>query len=306
MRAELLDPIALRTFVSVVEHGSFTGAAAAGGYTQSAVSRQMAALEDLCGVELFARIPRGVRLTPAGEYLLPHARSLLDRLTDTARALDAMRTLDAGCLRVGAFASANAALLPGALARFRTAYPKITLTLREGTTERLLPLVEAGDLDLAVVSTHKRPSLDVPGAELLPVLEDPLLVALPVTHRLANRRRVPLAELAGESWIVADTPEALGALNATCASAGFTPDTPLRVAEWTAKLGLVAEGLGVTIVPGIAAGRTPAEVVLRPITPDPPRRAVCLAVPRHARRSPAVLAFHAELRASAAELRPAG
>ncbi|MBP2473634.1 DNA-binding transcriptional LysR family regulator [Crossiella equi] len=305
MRAELLDPIALRTFVSVVEHGSFTGAAAAGGYTQSAVSRQMAALEGLCGVELFARVPRGVRLTPAGEYLLPHARSLLDRLTDTARALDAMRTLDAGSLRIGSFATANAALLPGALARFRTAYPKIALTLREGTTERLLPMVEAGDLDLAVVSTHKRASLDIAGAELLPVLDDPLLVALGRGHRLAQRRRVPLAELAEESWIVADTPEALAALNSTCAPAGFTPHTPLRVAEWQAKLSLVAEGLGVAIVPGIAAGRVPEEVVLRPVTPEPPRRSVCLAVPRHARRSPAVLAFHAELRASAEGLREA-
>ncbi|WP_205718640.1 LysR family transcriptional regulator [Actinomadura sp. WMMA1423] len=310
MRAEALDPVLLRTFVAVADLGSFTAAAAAEGYTQSAVSRQIAALEDVCGVELFARGARGVRPTPAGEYLLPHARGLLDRLADTARALDGLRRLDTGTLRLGAFPTVNAALLPRALARFRARHPGVRPLLREGTTERLLPMLEAGDLDIALVSTHKVPSIAAsaidPGG-LVTLLDDALLVALPSGHRLAGRERVPLAELADEPWIVADDPEAIAALRARCEAAGFVPQTPLRVAEWISKLGLIAEGFGVTLVPALAASALAREgVVLRAVTSDQPRRTVYAAVGRHARRSPAVTAFLADLRDVAEDLRPEG
>ncbi len=310
VRAEALDPVLLRTFVAVADLGSFTAAAAAEGYTQSAVSRQIAALEDVCGVELFARGARGVRPTPAGEYLLPHARGLLDRLADTARALDGLRRLDTGTLRLGAFPTVNAALLPRALARFRARHPGVRPLLREGTTERLLPMLEAGDLDIALVSTHKVPSIAAsaidPGG-LVTLLDDALLVALPSGHRLAGRERVPLAELADEPWIVADDPEAIAALRARCEAAGFVPQTPLRVAEWISKLGLIAEGFGVTLVPALAASALAREgVVLRAVTSDQPRRTVYAAVGRHARRSPAVTAFLADLRDVAEDLRPEG
>ncbi|MGH3716123.1 MAG: LysR family transcriptional regulator, partial [Micromonosporaceae bacterium] len=262
MKVELFDPVMLQTFVAVAECGSFTGAATVGGYTQSAVSRQIAGLEKACRVALFVRGARGVRLTPAGTYLLPYARTVLERYADANRALRAVRELDAGLLRVGAFATANAALIPPVFSRLRASHPKLSLTLRESTTERLLPMLDAGDLDVAVVSTHKSPELSG-DARLIRLLEDPLLVALPTGHRLARRRTVRLPELADEPWIVADTPEAVAALHATCANAGFTPDTPLRAAEWYGKLGLVAEGLGVALFPGMAAGLVRAGVVLR-------------------------------------------
>ncbi|TMQ97130.1 LysR family transcriptional regulator [Actinomadura soli] len=303
VRAEALDPVLLRTFVAVADLGSFTAAAAAEGYTQSAVSRQIAALEDVCGVELFARGARGVRPTPAGEYLLPHARGLLDRLADTARALDGLRRLDTGTLRLGAFPTANAALVPRALARFRARHPGVRALLREGMTERLLPMLEAGDLDVAVVSTHKHPS--IAADELVTLADDALLVALPSTHPLAAHRRVSLADLADEPWIVADDPEAVATMRARCEVAGFVPETPIRAAEWISKLGLVAEGFGVTLVPALAAAAVARDgVVLRGVAPDQPRRTVYAAVGRHARRSPAVTAFLADLRDVAGELRP--
>ncbi|SFN06425.1 DNA-binding transcriptional regulator, LysR family [Actinomadura madurae] len=303
VRAEALDPVLLRTFVAVADLGSFTAAAAAEGYTQSAVSRQIAALEDVCGVELFARGARGVRPTPAAEYLLPHARGLLDRLADTARALDGLRRLDTGTLRLGAFPTANAVLVPRALARFRARHPGVRPLLREGTTERLLPMLEAGDLDVALVSTHKIPS--IAADDLVTLLEDVLLVALPDGHRLAARERIRLADLAGEPWIVADDPAAIAALRARCETAGFVPQTPLRVAEWVSKLGLVAEGFGVTLVPALAATAMARDgVVLRAVSAGRPRRTVYAAVGRHARRSPAVTAFLADLRDVAGDLRP--
>ncbi|WP_034519416.1 LysR family transcriptional regulator [Actinomadura rifamycini] len=298
MRPEALDPVLLRTFVAVADLGSFTAAASAGGYTQSAVSRQIAALEDLCGVELFARGARGVRPTPAAEHLLPHARALLDRLADTARALDGLRRLDAGTLRIGAFPTANVALVPDALARLRARHPGVRVVLREDLTERLAPMLDAGDLDIAVVSTHKVPA---PAGDPVRLLDDELLVALPHDHPLAARRRVPLDALADDPWIVADDPAAVAALHARCEAAGFTPRTPLRAAEWISKLGLVAAGFGVTFVPSLAApGAAREGVVLRAVAPEPPRRTVYAAVGRHARRSPPAAAFLRDLRDAAA------
>ncbi|MEV4256647.1 LysR family transcriptional regulator, partial [Spirillospora sp. NPDC049652] len=262
MRPEALDPVLLRTFASVADVGSFTAAAAALGYTQSAVSRQVRALEEACGVELFARGARGVRPTPAGECLLPHARALLERYADTARALDSLRQVDAGTLRLGAFSTANAVLVPRALTRFGERHPGVEIRLREGLTERLLPALDAGELDLAVVSTHK--VAQIASADPVALGDDPLLVALPRGHRLARRRTVPLAGLAEESWIVADDEAAVAALHARCAPAGFVPRTPLRVAEWTSKLGLVAAGFGVTFVPALAVGAVRDDVALRP------------------------------------------
>ncbi|MCP2339806.1 LysR family transcriptional regulator [Actinomadura rupiterrae] len=303
MRAEALDPVLLRTFASVAELGSFTAAATALGYTQSAVSRQVRTLEEACGVELFARGARGVRPTPAGEYLLPHARALLERYADTARALDGLRQVDTGMLRLGAFSTANAVLVPRALGRFGARHPGVEIRLREGLTERLLPALDAGELDLALVSTHKLGKL---GTDLIALGGDPLLVALPKAHRLARRRTVPLDELAGENWIVADDAAAVAALHARCAPAGFVPRTPLRVAEWTSKLGLVAAGFGVTFVPALAVGGVRDDVALKPLSvadaDAEPQRAVYAAVARHARRAPAVTAFLDDLRAVAAEL----
>ncbi len=167
--------------------------------------------------------------------------------------------------------------------------------LREGTTERLLPMLDAGDLDLVLVSTHKHPSIDA--EHLVPLLDEALLVALPSGHRLAYRDRVPLGELADEPWIVADDPEAIAALRARCEAAGFVPETPLRVAEWISKLGLVAEGFGVTLVPALAASAVARDgVVVRAVASGLPRRSVYAAVGRDARRSPAVTAFLADLR----------
>ncbi|MFC5186183.1 LysR family transcriptional regulator [Actinomadura harenae] len=304
MRADALDPVLLRTFASVAELGSFTAAAGALGYTQSAVSRQVRALEEACGVELFARGARGVRTTPAGEYLLPHARALLERYADAARALEGLRRVDAGTLRLGAFSTANAVLVPRALGRFGERHPGVEIRLREGLTERLLPALDAGELDLAVVSTHKQS--EIASADLVVLGADPLLVALPPGHRLARERSVPLAGLADESWIVADDEAAVAALHARCAPAGFVPRTPLRVAEWTSKLGLVAAGFGVTFVPALAVGGVRDDVALRPLSVADaqarPLRTVYAAVARHARRAPAVTAFLDDLRAVSADL----
>jgi len=113
----------LEVFREVAARGSLTAAAQALGYTQPAVSRQVAALEKATGARLFDRLPRGVRLTEEGRFLLTHAEVVLERMRAAADGLQALRNLEAGRLRAGAIDSANAALLPRALAAFRTAHP---------------------------------------------------------------------------------------------------------------------------------------------------------------------------------------
>lgn len=289
----------LRVFTEVAGHGSFTAAGRALGYTQSAVSRQISALEAETGTPLFDRLPRGVRLTEAGETLLPHAEAVLGRLAAARSDLAALRDLSAGRVRVGAFATAQASLLPHAFGAYRARHPRVTVTVREGPSRRLCARLLAGDLDVAVVSATGAPSFD--GLDLVPLLDDRMLVALPEGHRLAGRAEVGLAELADEDWIAGST-RIEDTLMASCLRTGFRPRIGLVMADWLAKLGFVAEGLGVTLVPSLAVGAVRPDVTLVPLRPDQiPVREVYAATSRDLHRTPAVSAFVDVLAETAAE-----
>src|SRR5215472_13010114 len=155
MQLESLD-----VFRTVARYGSITAAARTLGYTQSAVSRQIATLEAQTSTRLFDRQARGVALTDEGRCLLPHAEAILDRLATARRDLDALRGLGGGQLRVGAFPTALAALVPWALAAFGQAHPEVTLSLVEGRTPALLERLRAGDADVAVVSAPPGQPID--------------------------------------------------------------------------------------------------------------------------------------------------
>jgi DNA-binding transcriptional LysR family regulator len=293
----------LRAFLEVARRGSFTAAADALGYTQSAVSRQISALEGEVGVPLFDRLPRrGVRLTDAGASLLPHAEAVLERLGSARRDIAALGRLEAGQLRVGAFPTANAELVPRALAAFRARYPKVSPLLREGTSPRQLARVEAGDLHLAIVSADARHPLEARGVALDHLLDEPMLVALPRAHRLAKRRSLRLSELSAESWIAGDetVQDPLRTLAPELAERGRIE---FVAREWTAKQGLVAAGFGVTLVPALAVSTVRHGVELVALHgDDAPARAVYVATAKGAATSPAVEAFVAVLRAVVAEL----
>ncbi|MEU4329058.1 LysR family transcriptional regulator [Nonomuraea dietziae] len=273
----MLDTNDLRLFHEVAREGSFTGAAELLGYTQSAVSRRIAALERQAGGALFVRLARGVRLTPAGAALRRHAEAVLDRLGKAEEELAAIHRGGGGTLRIGAFATANVWLVPQALKMFTARWPEVELRLVEGLSGRLLDRLEAGALDVAVVSDY--PAGLPAEAETVPLLEERLLVALPLGHRLADREVIDLRDLAEETWIEAAPPGQPTILQAACARAGFTPRGGLRVAEWTGKFGYVAAGLGVTLVPELAARAVPGGLVLRPISEEGPRRKVYAALP---------------------------
>lgn len=282
------DTAALRLFDEVAQSGSFTAAAELLGYTQSAVSRRIAALERAAGGPLFERLARGVRLTPAGAALHRHAVAVLDRLERAGEELSAIHGGRGGTLRVGAFATANVDLVPGTLKRFAARRPGVELRLVEGLTARLMERLRAGALDVAVISDYPA-GLPADAPRTVPLGEDRLFVALPGGHRLAGEAEVDLRDLAGETWIEAAPRGQPTLLVAACAAAGFTPRSGLRVAEWLGKFGCVAAGLGVTLVPELAARAVPRDLVLRPLRGTAAARKVYAALPEEP--LPAALEF---------------
>lgn len=255
----------LEVFREVAAEGSFTGAADSLRSTQSAVSRQIAALESRLGAQLFDRLPRGVELTEAGRSFLPHAEAVLDRLRTARRDLASLGELDAGRVRLGAFATAVAGLVPWALAEYRRAHPGVELALVEGNTPVLLERLLAGDAEVAVVSAPPDQPLDAVRFELRHLLDEGLYVALPEGHRLAGAPAVRFADLAGESFI-AGSPGEDTVLRARL-PLDFRPRIDLVAAGWTAKLGCVAAGLGYAIVPALAVRSVGRDVALRPLHP---------------------------------------
>lgn len=297
-----LATVWLRVFLEVARHGSFTVAARTLGWTQSAVSRQISSLESaLGGGPLFDRLPRGVALTEAGRALLPYAETVAEALRGAARELADLREAAGGRLRFGAFATADAALVPQALADFRARHPGVRVTREEGLSPALLDRLTTGHLDLAVVSTTGRAPLE--SYELHHLLDEALYVAVPAGHPLAAADApVRLGRLADADWI-AGSPRPEGTLLAAAVRQGFRPRVAHVVGEWTAKQGYVAAGLGVTLVPALAAASVRPDVALVPVcAEDAPPRVVYAASARGRSLTPAARAFVAALREAAAGL----
>ncbi|MEU7874195.1 LysR substrate-binding domain-containing protein [Dactylosporangium sp. NPDC049140] len=391
---EVVQTEMLEVFREVARQRSITGAAATLRYTQSAVSRQMAALEAEFGARLFDRLPRGVALTAEGHCLLEHASAVLDRLASARRDVQAVRDAETGRLRVGAFATADAAVVPRALARFRASHPHVEISLVEGLTTRLLSALLVGDADVVLVNASAdRPFTDE-RFRLHHLVDEPMLLAVSASHALARPasrslprdagdgglgpradapasgaegagpdrispaladgadfaepsptsgalvhgaegvvpdptswwmsdmssidgeigrrsvadsrpgaggRVVRLRDLAGEAW-VAGSARAEETLLGASVRLGFRPRIEFVVREWTAKFGFVAAGLGVTLVPGLAARTAPADVVLLPLDPaEVPPRTVVAATLAGRTVPPVVEAFLGTLREEVTE-----
>ncbi|MFE4830950.1 LysR family transcriptional regulator [Streptomyces sp. NPDC056672] len=275
----MFESDALRLLVAVAETGSFTKAAVRLNYTQSAVSRRIAALEQQAGGPLFDRLPRGVRLNPAGRALHRHATEVLDRLSRAERELAVLHAGHGGLLHMGAFATANISLVPAALRTLQNARPDVEVVAVEGPTDTLMERLADGALDLAVVSDYPSGLPSADGVTTTVLCEDELLVALPRGHRLAGAGTVDLRELRDEAWIhnaYGDRPTMLAD---ACARAGFTPRKIIRIAEWSGKFGYAAAGLGVALVPSLAARAVPGELVLCRLSDPALRRTVHVALP---------------------------
>lgn len=276
------SPTGLRVLREVVERGSFTAAARGLGYTQSAVSRQIAALEALAGRPLFERGRRGVALTPAGERLLMRATRVLDEL-DAARREVAAVTGAHGPIRLGAFASAAATLVPAALGALADRHPDLVVTLREGTTPALVRALRAGTLDLAVVAQappFRPPDAETPALELTRLSEAELLVGVGPGHPFAGRQAVEIAELQDQRWVAGRSESGETLLGAWPGLPG-RPDVRFVVRDWLAKTRIVAAGLAITTFPPSAAAALPPEIHLVAVRGEPQelRRVVLARLP---------------------------
>ncbi|MGW7242966.1 LysR family transcriptional regulator [Streptomyces sp. NPDC054804] len=291
----------LRVIQAVVDTGSFTAAADALGYTQSAVSRQVAAMEAAAGVPLFVRGARGVAPSPAGMLLARRAATVVNEIDAVGTDLAGLRDHLTGRVVVAAFPSAATVLVPRALARLRHEHPGLIVELGEASSPAQLRQLRAHRIDVAVIAVGPDlPAYDVEGLLRDLLLDGGLLLAVPATHRFAGRGTVPVTELRDEAWIVGK-----GLRDDPQFGAWPTLDHP-RVAysarEWPTRLGLVAAGLGIAVLPELAAAAVPAGV--RTVRVDDPAwlgRATVAVTARD--RSPEVTATVEALRHEAAQLR---
>ena len=279
----------VRVLSEVVRRGSFSGAAEALSYTQSAVSQAIARLEAETGATLIVRDRNGVRPTAAGASLAEHAEGIFARIEAAEADLAAVLGVRAGRLRMASFPSAGATLMPLAIATFRERHPDVALTLAEGEPEEIAPRLRAGEFDLALL-------FEFPGArerhgarlrtQLL--LEDPMLVALPAEHSLAGKPALSLADLSDQDWVQtsATSPCARHVVR-SCVAAGFEPKVTFESDDYETVQGLVAAGVGVALIPHLALTHVHPGIVVRALAPRSPARRVVAATIGAAGVSPA-------------------
>jgi DNA-binding transcriptional LysR family regulator len=295
----MLDTWTLRVLSEVAEHGSFSAAAAALSMTQPAVSRQIAGLERQLGVRLFQRMPRGVRTTSAGQIAVELARDALARLRAIEAQVAAFATMDAGHLRLSAFPSANTFLVPEAIRRFSDAHPGVTLTLDRADQYHPMSAVRDGRIDLALVTGWQLAD-DTGDVDLIPLLDERLLLALPARHPLARQTRVRLRDLRDATWIEGAHPDCLGPIPRLADALGNPPRIGFTCDDWNGKQALVAAGAGVTLVPTLARAAMRADVALCATDPPLPTRRLFVAATAPRYRPPAVAAMLTVLTAIAA------
>jgi DNA-binding transcriptional LysR family regulator len=310
----MLDVKQLRVLKAVAEHGSFSAAAEALSYTQPAISQQIAALERSAGATLVDRTSRGVRLTDAGRALVDHAHVVLARLAAAEAELDAIAGVRGGRVRLGSFPTASAALLPPALARFKDRHPDVELTFFEKEPEDAIQMLRAGELEVAIVfEFHNLSQAEwdrlYGGAELHPLVDDPMYLALPLGHPLAHKPRVRLQDLSDELWIQEGNPRnPCGRLHqAACVNAGFDPRIGFRSDDYNVVQGMVAAGVGVSLLPSFALANVRDDIVVRSLGKSAPARQIAAATLAGGYRSPATEAMLDILREVAGEFElPAG
>src|SRR5581483_9566675 len=281
---DMLDSRRLRVLVEVARQGSFSAAAESLGYTQPAISRQIATLEAEVGTTLIRRVPKGAVLTDAGRILVERGEAILARLDDVETELRALAGLEGGRLRMATFASAASSIVPLAIAAFRERHPAVELHVAMADPIDSIPRLRAGDLDL--VLSHDRemgepaprsgqvsgPTEPLAAFEFVHLFDDPMYVAMRDGHPLAGEPKLALSRFAEEPWMLATSqtcPDSRLFLRA-CHEAGFEPRIAFQNDDYPAILGFVAAGVGVALIPDMAARAVRDDVVVRTLDPAPP------------------------------------
>ena len=267
----MLDPKRLIVFREVAKRRSFSHAAAALSLTQPAVSQQIRALETQLGERLIVRGRTSFALTAIGELLYAHAEALGERLQLAETQLEEALAEERHRLRIGAFPSILGVLVPSAIAELSRALGPLEVSAVQGSTDELVTAVRDGSLHVALCfQDASHPRREHEGTQRVDLLEEPMVAALGPGHRLSGRRRIRLADLARDPWLIAVRG---GLIERACLAAGFEPRVAYITDDPLAINGLVAADLTVTLTSRMLAGRlqgisTPA------LAGDPVHRAV--------------------------------
>jgi DNA-binding transcriptional LysR family regulator len=299
----VLDTHRLRVFRSVVASGSVQAAATNLGFTPSAVSQHVTALQRETGLVLFERAGRGLRATAAALRLAEQADAILDRLGEAEAVVSDLRAGRTGALSLSYFASVGAAWLPRVVRRLTSEFPgvRLDLALREWLPD---DPADRSDVQIAVERPDFAPG---PGFTAHHLLDDPYVVVLPAGHPLASRDEIELAELATEHWVDNDFARGWCRRNLVeaCTAAGFRPPFHVEAHDYPTALAFVAAGIGITVLPEIGAIHLPAGTCAVSVVRPVPVRSILAVVRDAVAHTPPVLATCEELRAIAAERPPA-
>jgi DNA-binding transcriptional LysR family regulator len=297
----------LRYFVAVAEEGHITRAAARLGIQQPPLSQQIHALERELDVQLFRRKPRGVELTSAGRALLDDARAILAQVEHALAATRRTARGEQGRIVVGFTSSTPfVPFVPQVIRAFRELYPLVALALEETGTGEMVEGLRSELIDAAFI---RSPAPDPAGIEVHPLLEEPMMVALPEGHALAapEATPLPLAALSGDTFILYRRPVGPGlydAIIAACHGAGFSPLVGQEAPRILSTLSLVAAGLGVSLVPTSLQRLRMDGVVFRPLAGAARPKAPLNLAHRRGETAALVRRFVALVRRTAAELPP--
>ncbi|MFI5729206.1 LysR family transcriptional regulator [Kribbella sp. NPDC051587] len=270
----MIDLGRLRALYAVAQYGSVNRAAEVLGYTPSAVSQQLAKLERETRTTLVERRGRGIVLTDAALQLAATAERILELVEDAELTLEEQRGQAIGTLQIAAFPTAARGLLPTALSRLIDEHPALDVRVSETDPYEAVAAVNRGEVHVAVVHDWHNTPLALPeGLSRVKLGSDPADVLVPAAHRLAGKESVRAEDLIGERWICQPPGSICHEwLVRTMRRAGAEPDFAYSVAEYQTQLAMLAQGIGIGLVPRLGRGPLPDGVVVVPLQPELSRR----------------------------------
>ncbi|EWT03155.1 LysR family transcriptional regulator [Intrasporangium oryzae NRRL B-24470] len=288
----MIDAAGLRVMKAIADEGSFTSAANALGFTQPAISQMVRRLEQRTGTVLVERYGRQVRLTEAGQVLARHAVSVLAALDAAEEEITAIAGLRAGRVRLQAFPSSSATLVPKTLAILKAKHPDITVTFTEAEPPESLAALRRGDCDVAVAFAYEGFDLgeleeDLSLLVTRKLLDDEVRLVVPARHPHAQDETAHLGDFSDDEWI-AGCPRCRSHLLSLADHAGFRPNVAFETEDYVAQIGLVTAGLGVALVPDLILNAAKHEdVATLPLAPAS-RRQILAVTTADLQRVPAV------------------
>ncbi len=288
----MLDVRRMTVLAAVIDSGSMTAAAETLSYTTSAVSQQLSRLEKEVGQPLLQRQPRGIVPTEAGLVLADHARRIGRQLAAAEADLAQVAGLRRGRLTVGTFPTVGGSLLALAVSRFRTAHPGVRLSVRSARLDRLTEMLDSGEADLSLLWDYAWNRVDPEAYALTHLLDDPTMLIVSADHPLAERKRVDMADLAAEEWVVREPDHPVAeVLERSCRAAGFSPRIAFHANDYQEAQAMVSVGLGIALAPRTAVTNPHPDVRVISLGSTAPARRILLARRRERVPAPAEAAM---------------